>query len=210
MLVSRADGDSELAKTLALRPDIPDAPLRALISKAPKEVKVSILDAAPSEMQERIDASASPPVQASSAKPRPAIDYSEARSEVAALARIGKLNDSTVNRFAIRGQRANLIASLSVLSGAPIDIIEAVIADPGYEGLAMACRASRLNWQTTLAILTTRNAPQLSIAERERAQQLFETQHLSTSQWTVRWGELAANAAAAATDRNVAKSGTKR
>ena len=210
MLVSRADGDSELAKTLALRPDIPDATLRTLISKAPKEVKASILDAAPAGTQERIDAPASPPTQTSAAKPRPAVDYSEARSEVTALARIGKLNDSTVNRFAIRGQRANLIASLSVLSGAPIDIIEAVIADPGYEGLAMACRASRLNWQTTLAILTTRNAPQLSIAERERAQQLFETQHLSTSQWTVRWGELAANAGAASTDRNVAKSETKR
>ncbi len=32
------------------------------------------------------------------------------------------------------------------------------------------------------------------LAERERAQQIFETLLLPTSQWTVRWGEIAASA----------------
>jgi hypothetical protein len=55
----------------------------------------------------------------------------------------------------------------------------------------MACRASRLNWQTTLAILSNRSGKRLSFAERERAQLIFENLLLSTSQWTVRWGEIA-------------------
>jgi len=58
----------------------------------------------------------------------------------------------------------------------------------------MACRASRLNWQTTLTILSNRGGKRLSYAERERAQRIFETLLLSTSQWTVRWGEIAASA----------------
>jgi hypothetical protein len=182
LLLARAESDDVIANALALRPD---APAKARKAKAPR-----------------------PPIQASSPQQRPAIDYAEARSEIAALARIGKLNDSTVNRFAMRGDRASLIVSLSVLSGAPIDIVERVVADPGYEGLVMACRASRLNWQTTLAILGNRGVPPLSSGDRFRAQELFETQHLSTSQWTVRWGDVAAGNVS--TSGNAARSGAKR
>lgn len=119
--------------------------------------------------------------------------YASARPEIVALNRSGKLNDSTVNRFAIRGETANLVTALAVLSGAPIEIVEHIMTDDDYEGLVMACRASRLNWQTTLAILSNRCGTRLSFAERERAQHIFETLLLSTSQWTVRWGEIAAN-----------------
>jgi len=89
---------------------------------------------------------------------------------------------------------ANLFTALSVLSAVPIEIIEHVMTDADCEGLVMACRASRLNWQTTLAILNNRGGARLSFAERERAQQIFDTLLLSTSQWTVRWGEIAASA----------------
>jgi uncharacterized protein (DUF2336 family) len=206
--LAKADGDGEITEALALRPDIPETTLRTLISKASKEVKVAILDALPEGRRERLDADALPSVQAPGTKQRPAPDYSEARSEVAALSRIGKLNDSTVNRFAIRGEKANLIASLSVLSGAPVEIIERVMAAAGYEGLVMACHGSRLNWQTTLAILGNRGGPQLSANDRVRAQELFETQYLSTSQWMVRWGDMPA--AGEAANGNIAKSGAKR
>jgi uncharacterized protein (DUF2336 family) len=206
VLSARADGDIELAKALLLRPDIPKETLRALISTAPKNVKAAVLDPLPDGMRERLEPAARPSAQAPSAKRRVAADYSEASSEVAALARIGKLNDSTVNRFAIRGESAKLIASLSVLSGAPIEIIERVTADENYEGLVMACRASRLNWQTALAILANRGGPQLSTADRFRAHELFEAQHLSTSQWTVRWGDVAGEAASG----RLVKSGAKR
>lgn len=74
----------------------------------------------------------------------------------------------------------------------------------------MACRASRLNWQTTLAILSNRSGTRLSFAERERAQHLFETLLLSTSQWTVRWGEIAANAQGNGCGKHGARAGVSR
>lgn len=206
-VVAKADGDEEITKALAVRPDLPETALRTLISKAPKELKARVLDKLPNDVRERIAATGGPPMPAASTQPRAASDYSAAISEIAPLSRIGKLNDSTVNRFAIRGEKANLIASLSILSGAPVEIIERVMADEGYEGLVMACRGSRLNWQTTLAILSNRGSPQLSAANRVRAQELFETQLLSTSQWMVRWGDVAAGAGASG---NIARSGTKR
>ncbi|MBR0882852.1 hypothetical protein ABIF65_004171 [Bradyrhizobium japonicum] len=186
-LIARADPDDEIAKALVLRPGTPDLVVRKLLSQKAPAPK------APA----KANASTIPPAQRAAPVPLklpcPA-DYASARPEIVALSRVGKLNDSTVNRFTIRGETANLFTALSVLSGAPIEIVEHVMTDDDCEGLVMACRAARLNWATTLAILSNRSGSRLSFVERERAQQIFETLLLSTSQWTVRWGEIAASA----------------
>lgn len=189
-LVARAEQDDEMTKALALRPGTPDLVVRKLLSASPGRKPPA-----------KPNASSVPPEQSVASAPaaprRPcSAAYASARPEIVALNRIGKLNDSTVNRFAIRGETANLFTALSVLSGAPIEIVEHVMTDDDCEGLVMACRASRLNWATTLAILSNRSGMRLSFAERERAQQIFENLLLSTSQWTVRWGEIAASAQA--------------
>jgi hypothetical protein len=186
-LMESSAADDEITKALALRPGTPDLVLRKLLSAAPgpKAAAKPNASALPSGQT---------PAPAPPKPPPSSADYASARPEIVALSRVGKLNDSTVNRFAIRGETANLFTALSVLSGAPIEIVEHVMTDDDCEGLVMACRASRLNWATTLAILSNRSGARLSFAERERAQLMFDTLLLSTSQWTVRWGEIAANA----------------
>jgi len=186
IVIAGANPDGEIAKALALRPGTPDRVVRKLLS-------------APSGK----------PARSPQKLPCPD-DYASARPEIVALSRGGKLNDSTVNRFAIRGETANLFTALSVLSGAPIEIVEHVMIDEDCEGLVMACRASRLNWATTLAILSNRSGARLSFAERERAQLIFETLLLSTSQWTVRWGEIAASASKNDPGNRGAKMGVNR
>ncbi|MBR0927398.1 DUF2336 domain-containing protein [Bradyrhizobium diazoefficiens] len=201
-LVEKCTRDEELTKALALRPGTPDPVLRKLLSPTTK----------PSARAEPMTPSVSPAQAAIPIVPKlpgPAA-YASARPEIVALNRIGKLNDSTVNRFAIRGETANLVTALSVLSGAPIEIVEHVMTDGDCEGLVMACRASRLNWQTTLAILSNRGGTRLSFAERKRAQHVFETLLLSTSQWTVRWGEIAAGAQGNGRGRHGARVGGNR
>ncbi len=202
LLIETCVADEEITKALALRPGTPDIVLRKLLSAS----------AAPKPAA-KPNASALPPAQGSAtvAPKRPcSADYASARPEIVALNRVGKLNDSTVNRFAIRGEIANLFTALSVLSGAPIEIVEHVMSDDDFEGLVMACRASRLNWATTLAILSNRGGKRLSFAERERAQLMFETILLSTSQWTVRWGEIAASANPSDPGNRGAKMGVNR
>jgi hypothetical protein len=186
LLVQASAGDDEITKLLTLRPGTPDLVLRRLLS-------VSSGAKAPLKP----NASARLPAEAPSPAPLKlpsADDYAKARPEIVALNRVGRLNDSTVNRFAIRGDTASLVTALSVLSGAPIEIVEHVMTDEDCEGLVMACRASRLNWATTLSILSNRSGPRLSFAQRQRAQTIFDSLLLSTSQWTVRWGEIAAAA----------------
>lgn len=179
-LIGRAVEDDEIMKALTLRPDTPDMVVRELLSASPRPaIKAS-------------HASASSQILATAKQPCDT-EYAAAMPEIISLNRSGKLSDSTINRFAIRREKANLFTALSVLSGAPIEAIELVMAESGYEGPVMACRASRLNWQTTLAVLNTRGVG-LSLGERARAQELFETLHLSTSQWSVRWGEISVGA----------------
>jgi len=201
-LIAGADQDGEIAKALVLRPGIPDVVVRRLLSAPSSKT-------APTKP----NAASVPPAQdaAPALQKRPSSDdYASARPEIVALNRVGKLNDSTVNRFAIRGETANLLTALSVLSGTPIEIVEHVMIDEDCEGLVMACRASRLNWATTLAILSNRSGVRLSFAQRERAQLIFETLLLSTSQWTVRWGEIAASANKSDPGHRGAKMGTSR
>jgi hypothetical protein len=49
-----------------------------------------------------------------SAVPAKKIDYTKAESEVLALNRAGKLNDQTINRFAVRSEYINVVAALSL------------------------------------------------------------------------------------------------
>ena len=196
ILTGRAKQDDEITKALALRPGVPDMIVRELLSASPRPATTAKTpSASPGQSASSIPAAAKRAREA---------EYAAARPEIVSLNRTGKLNDSTVNRFAIRGETANLFTALSVLSGAPIGSVERVMAETDCEGLVMACRASRLNWQTTLAILNTRSA-RLSFGERDRARDLFEKLHLSTSQWSVRWGEIAVDA-----DDRTAKSGGSR
>lgn len=201
-LLEKCLTDDELTKALALRSGTPDAVVRQLLSSSPA-VKSDVGPKATLAPQAATAAPIVPELPSAAA-------YASARPEIVALNRIGKLNDSTVNRFAIRGETANLVTALSVLSGVPIEIVEHVMTDGDCEGLVMACRASRLNWQTTLAILSNRSGTRLSFAERERAQHIFEKQLLSTSQWTVRWGEIAANAKESNRRNRGAKMGVSR
>ena len=201
-LIARSGEDGEIVKALTLRPGTPDQVVRQLLGTPP-------VQKAPA----RPNPSAVPSAQAAvSVLPKLpcAAAYASARPEIVALNRVGKLNDSAVNRFAIRGETANLFTALSVLSGTPIEIVEHVMTDDDCEGLVMACRASRLNWATTLAILSNRSGARLSFAERERAQHIFETLLLSTSQWTVRWGEIAARANSSDLGHRGAKMGVNR
>lgn len=119
------------------------------------------------------------------------VDYAEAKSRVLALSHAGKLGDSTVNRFAVHGERTNLVAALSLLAEAATEAIEPLFGESDCYGLVVACRASRLNWQTTLAVIKSRSdAGRLTREQLEQGKALFETLSLSIAQRTIRFGSI--------------------
>jgi uncharacterized protein (DUF2336 family) len=189
-IVAIAESNKDIAESLGLRPDLPPAMLRELLSKATDAVRLALLKSAPPRLRQNIRGALDDIASDVSKKASEPVVYSEAYARIVALNNSGKLNDSTVNRFALRREATNVIASLCVLSGAPIETIEPLMEEKGCDGLIIACRASRLDWQTALSIIRNRSVPQLSEQERARAKEKFEKLCLSVAQQTVRFGLL--------------------
>ena len=187
VLLASARRDATIAESLGLRPDLPAATLQALLSDATETVRARLLKAAPAELKEKIRAELDGIDAQPKPQPQAPEDDSDAHAAVAVLSRTGKLNDSTVNRFAIRREYANVIAALSLLSGAAVETIAPLMDESGGEGLIIACRASRLNWQTTQAVLNNRRVPPLSMQQLEQAKGMFEMLFVSTAQYTIRF-----------------------
>ena len=187
-LLAIAERDEMVAEAAALREDLPAAKLAELLAKSTDTVRARVLKMAPAPLREKIEsaiAATSPETAPREANGRS--DYAEALAMVEGLNRIGKLNDSSVNRFAMRRELTNLVASLAVLSGATVETIEPLMDDERCEGVIIACRASRLNWQTAVSVLNNRRAPKPTKEQLEMGREMFETLYLSSAQFTMRF-----------------------
>jgi uncharacterized protein (DUF2336 family) len=187
-LVESAERDGTLAEKLGLRLDIPVGMLRELLSKATAAVRGRLLKAASPEMREQIQQALQTIAEQIGIKAPAPVDYTQSEATVLALNRAGKLGDQIINRFAIQGEHANIIAALSLLSTVKIEAIEPLMGNSRPDGLIVACKASRLDWSTTMMIL--RNRPRctpLSKSELEQGREMFETLSLSAAQRTIRF-----------------------
>jgi uncharacterized protein (DUF2336 family) len=188
-LVGRAERDEGLAEKLGLRLDIPSNLLRELLARATDIVRARFLTASRPVVKENVQGSGSRlPEHTGVTRPRTS-DYTQAQSDVLALNRSGKLNDSTVNRFAVRGEYIHVVAALSLLTDVKTEAIEPLIESDRLYGLIVACKAARLNWSTTRMIINNRpDCPPATQREYDQGQAVFETLLLSVSQWTIRFG----------------------
>ena len=190
-LAAAAERDGDIADALVVRPIMPVKVLHELLTKATKAAQARPGKTAPLRTCETIRGVVeSPPAGVNTSAPEP-IDYSEAKSRVLALSHAGKLSNSTVNRFAVHGERTDLVAALSLLAEVAIGVIEPLLKEGDCYGLVVACRASRLNWQTTLAVIESRSdARRLTQEELEQGKELFEAFSLSIAQRTIRFGSV--------------------
>ena len=187
-LVGRAERDEGLAEKLGVRMDIPGSLLRELIGKVADVVRARFLTAPrPVARQKAQNSAAAAAAQGGVA--RKAIDYTLAQSEVVALNRTGKLNDSIVNRFAVRGEYTHVVAALALKADVKVEAIEPLLEADRVYGLIVACKAARLTWSTTTMIVRNRpNCPPATDRELEQCVAVFESLLLSVAQWTIRWG----------------------
>ena len=187
-LVGRAERDEGLAERLGVRLDIPGSLLRELIGKVADVVRARFLTASRPVVREKAHSAAAASAAPGGAARKP-IDYTEAQSEVVALNRTGKLNDSIVNRFAVRGEYAHVVAALALKADVKVEAIEPLLEHDRVYGLIVACKAARLTWSTTTMIVRNRpNCPPSTDRELEQCVAVFESLLLSVAQWTIRFG----------------------
>jgi uncharacterized protein (DUF2336 family) len=186
-LLATAAHDDTVAEALALRPELSDSTLQSLLATTTETVRSRLKKSASAPTRERLHAAldrADVPVDA---KKSGTGDYAEAHAAVITLNKTGRLNDSTVNRFAIRREYPNVIAALSLLSGGAVEVIAPLMEEDSGSGLLIACRASRLNWQTTLAVINNRRVPPLSKQRLDQSREVFEMLYVSSAQYTIRF-----------------------
>ena len=183
-LVGNAERDESLLEGLGLRLDIPAKLLRKLLGAATDAVWARLSNATRPVVRDRPQH----PSAANAAASGPT-DYTQAIEQMVALNRAGKLTDSPVNRFAIRGEYTQVVAALSFMTDVKVEEIEPLIQSDRLYGLIVACRAARLDWATTNTIIRYRpGCPAATQQELERAREIFDALLLSVAQWTVRFG----------------------
>lgn len=184
-LVGRAERDDSLAEKLGLRLDLPGNLLRELLGKVADVVQARFLTAARPVAKTKGPAAAA--VERS--VPRPKIDYTAVQAELETLNRTGKLNDGTVNRFAVRSEYINVVAALALKADAKPEVIELLLESDRLYGLVVACKAARLSWSTTTMIVRNRpGCPPPTQRELDQCVAIHESLLLSVAQWTIRWG----------------------
>ncbi len=178
-LVTKAETDEILAKSVGVRLDLPIAVLQALMAKATEAVRSWLLSHAPDEVRPQIQATVAA-VSATIARevsaPR---DFTRAEQTVARLHKSGELNEATILQFANAGRYEEVVAGLSALCSASIHLIAALMKSDRYEGLLVSCKAAGLKWPSVSAILRNRISHH-SVADEELAR--AKTDYLALSQ----------------------------
>ena len=94
-----------------------------------------------------------------------------------------------MNRFAVRGEYTRVVAAISLLATVDLETVVPLIQSDRLYGLIVACKASRLNWDTTRMVIRHRpGCPLPTPGELERGLEVFEALPLSAAQWTIRFG----------------------
>ena len=167
-LVDGTETDESLAKAVGLRLDLPVSVLRALLSKATEAVRAWLLSYAPPEAKTEIQrtlATISSAITREAAAPR---DFTFAQQLVAAMQEREELNEAAILEFANTKRHEELVAALSALCSASIQLVAALMKSDRTEGLLVSCKAAGLKWPTVTAILRNRFAHH-SVSDEELA-----------------------------------------
>jgi hypothetical protein len=154
-LVRNAETDESLAEKLGLRLDIPLRLLRDLLLKATEAVRARLLAFAPPETKDeiaRVLGKISNEVGREAAVSR---DFTQAQQGILAMKKEGRLDESALLEFANRRLYEQMVAALSMMSMASIDLIASLMKSRS-PGLLVPCKAAGLNWPTVHAILCNR------------------------------------------------------
>lgn len=185
-LVAEALSDNGLAEKLVSRSDVPRS-LRLELSAKVNDTQMHRLQAVSPTLQKKIQAAAAETADHTEGGAPTRADYSDALAKMAELSRKGRLNDRSVNRFAIDNDYVNVVAALTFLAGAQVEVVAPLIRSAELDGLIVACKAARLNWSTSKMIIRNRpRMPAITNVELGKAEAAFDAISLSVAQRTIR------------------------
>jgi len=168
-LVERSVGDDVLAIHVGTRHDLPRQHLLKLVELASSAVRQKLAAADPAAAAAIRDVVAEIGGSIRAASRRASTDYAAARSEVETLHRAGRLGEPEVYNFAETRKFEHTAVALSLVTGAPIDLVERALLDDNPDMAVILAKVEGFSWSTAQSILLRAANRSLSVQDLDRA-----------------------------------------
>jgi uncharacterized protein (DUF2336 family) len=156
-LVSRAEGDDNLATCLGMRPTMPRHLYLKLLAKASTTVRERLEAAHPLLAGDVPTAVREATRRARSAPSAITQDTAIAHALVKSLFDDGRLDEHQVTAFAEAGKFDEANAAIAALANVPVSIAENMMVETRAEGVMILAKVSGMSWSTVKAIIDMRD-----------------------------------------------------
>ena len=187
-LVTRAEGDDNLATCLGLRPNIPRHLYLKLLAKASATVRARLEAANPPLADEVSNAVREATRMARSAPSAMTEETAIAHALVKSLFDDGRLDEDQVAAFAEAGKFDEANAAIAALASVSVSIAENMMVETRAEGVMILAKISGMSWSTVRALINMRD----DLAGKERSdleacKATYERLRPSTAQQVLRF-----------------------
>jgi uncharacterized protein (DUF2336 family) len=192
IILAQAETNPDLAVEAGIRVDLPATLRQALLERATDTVRTKLLSRAPPHLFEEIRSAIAAAAASADRQMSNARDFTAAKNMVAALKKNGELGEAALAAFARQKKYEETVVALAELARASFDVIRPLMQSLRDDGLLVACKAARLNWETTAAVLQCRySTGSIGPAELARAKSQFSAMTVENAQrmlnfWQVR------------------------
>ena len=174
IIVTQAASNPELAVEAGIRVDLPADLRQKLLVSATEAVRTKLLSRAPPHLFEEIRNAIATATASADREMSKVRDFTAAKRFVAQLKDKKELNEAALADFAKWKRYEETVVALAELSQSTIEVIRPLMQSLRDDGLVVACKATGLGWETTLAILECRySTGSLGPAELARAKAHF-------------------------------------
>jgi uncharacterized protein (DUF2336 family) len=156
-LVSRAEGDDDLATCVGLRPALPRYLYLKLLAKASETVRQRLEAANPMQAGEVPIAVREATRRARSSKSAMTQQTAIAHALVKSLFEDGRLDEHQLTKFAEAGKFDEANAAVAALANIPVSIAESMMVESRAEGVMILAKVAGLSWSTVRTIINMRD-----------------------------------------------------
>ena len=187
-LVTRAEGNDNLATCLGLRPNIPRHLYLKLLAKASATVRTR-LEAANPPLADEVSSAVREATRIARTSPSAVTEETAiAHALVKSLFDDGRLDEDQVAAFAEAGKFDEANAAIAALASVSVSIAENMMVDTRAEGVMILAKISGMSWSTVRALINMRD----DLAGKERSdleacKATYERLRPSTAQQVLRF-----------------------
>ena len=187
-LVSRAEGDDNLATCLGMRPTMPRHLYLKLLARASVTVRERLEAANPQQAGEVPTAVQEATRRARSAPAAITKETAIAHALVRSLFEDGRLDEHQVAAFAEAGKFDEANAAIAALTNVSVSIAENMMIETRAEGVMILAKVAGMSWSTVKAIINMRDdLSEMGPSDLQACKATYERLRPSTAQQVLRF-----------------------